>query len=544
MSDDVIDPRAGVVAFPFLVGSALFRGLVRLFVDIPVAGIRALRTDEWTIEAISWAPYRRSYTWQGLIPAGLHVCIDEQIGEQAVQQAIQGERVGYMRMRIGVLALGVVLGAAGLISGAGASTQRVAIPVSGSSKAVITKYLVSVGLDARGIVVQRGAHNYAGPNCPGRGWTCTTAKRVLQIAAKGSDNQFECTASTGPGSSSSPPNDCTIVQVSTGGNNRARCVERSGDASVAQSCRIKQSNTTGDNRLDISQRVDAKDGATQAASQYAGSVQENGSGSNDAQINQDLKQSTKDTDASGAQTQNDHQQVSVTQWSETGDNSAHVDQSLALKAEASRRTSISQSQNTDGDLNTSAAINQNSTSGRNDVRLNQSNDYDAHVGKADSADQQQGSPGGGLAVFLNQSSTGLSTIHAKQREHQDLHAEHVGSLTQTQYGPMWADPSQYSNPGNRYDIDQSSHQHASNPTFQDDRAFGQCETSGNCTIDQRIQQQGQNNTNSCSGTSCDIGLTVTTNSDGTSTSTCTGSVESEVSCTTPPPPPPPPFGGD
>jgi hypothetical protein len=63
VADDVRDPRAAVLAFPFLVGSALFRGLSRLLVDIPVAGIRALRSDEWTIEAISWAPYRVSYTW-------------------------------------------------------------------------------------------------------------------------------------------------------------------------------------------------------------------------------------------------------------------------------------------------------------------------------------------------------------------------------------------------------------------------------------------------------------------------------------------------
>jgi hypothetical protein len=61
--DDFTEPRAMVLALPFLLVSALFRGLVRLLVDIPLAGIRALRSDEWTIEAISWAPFRTSYTW-------------------------------------------------------------------------------------------------------------------------------------------------------------------------------------------------------------------------------------------------------------------------------------------------------------------------------------------------------------------------------------------------------------------------------------------------------------------------------------------------
>jgi hypothetical protein len=39
------------------------RVLVRSLVDVPVAAVRALRTDEWIVEAISWAPYRTSYKW-------------------------------------------------------------------------------------------------------------------------------------------------------------------------------------------------------------------------------------------------------------------------------------------------------------------------------------------------------------------------------------------------------------------------------------------------------------------------------------------------
>jgi hypothetical protein len=39
------------------------RLLVRVFVDLPVAILRALRSDEWVVEAISWAPYRTSYKW-------------------------------------------------------------------------------------------------------------------------------------------------------------------------------------------------------------------------------------------------------------------------------------------------------------------------------------------------------------------------------------------------------------------------------------------------------------------------------------------------
>jgi hypothetical protein len=39
------------------------RLLLLVLVDLPVALVRALRSDTWTIEAISWAPFRASYTW-------------------------------------------------------------------------------------------------------------------------------------------------------------------------------------------------------------------------------------------------------------------------------------------------------------------------------------------------------------------------------------------------------------------------------------------------------------------------------------------------
>jgi hypothetical protein len=37
--------------------------LVLVFFDFPVAAVRALGSDEWTIEAVTWVPHRQSYTW-------------------------------------------------------------------------------------------------------------------------------------------------------------------------------------------------------------------------------------------------------------------------------------------------------------------------------------------------------------------------------------------------------------------------------------------------------------------------------------------------
>jgi len=419
-----------------------------------------------------------------------------------------------------------------------------------STRAGVVQYLTSLGVDPRGIVVQRGSHNYAGPSCPGRGWTCTTAKRVLQIAkSKDDNNNFVCASSSGPGSGSG--GNCQIFQFAPGGNNTATCIERSGDVSANQSCAITQDNTTGANRATIQQQVDAKDGgSTQYASQYGGVRQDNGTGSNDAQISQDIKQSLKkkDTDASGTQQQDGHQAASVSQDSDTGSNSARVDQSLAQSADAKWGTTLSQLQNTDGNVNSNVGVVQFSTSGRNDARVNQSNKYDAHIGKADAGNQQQGSPGSGENTFFLQDSTGLSTIQSSQKEDQNLHSEHVASLTQSQYGPQWADPEQSSNPNDTYNINQDSSQRADTPDTQDDQQYAECTTTGNCKADEHIQQQGQQQNNSCSGVHCDVANHFITADGETSQGACTSTPitidEEEFPGTcasegTPSPPPPP-----
>jgi len=418
-----------------------------------------------------------------------------------------------------------------------------------SNRAGLQTYLKSLGIDPKGVVIQRSKHNYAGPSCPGAGWTCTTAKRVVQLSYGANNNQFECTPS--PGGSATPPNTCTIIQISsTGANNVARCTERTTDASASQSCLIYQSNTTGSNRADVIQQVNAASGATQSATQYAGVRQDNVSGSNAVFVNQDLRQSTKDTNA-GTQTQNGHQTVSTLQESDTGDNNADVHQSLALQEMAFGLPVVTQNQDTDGTLNTQTAIRQFSTSGRNSANLDQANDLNANVAKAGTATQTQGSPTGGLLGHFEQDSTGLSTVHGSQRETQNVVAAQVGTLSQTQYGPMSFGSDQGTNPNDRYDIDQSSTQQASSPSaYQSDQAYANCDTTGICTATQRINQDGQTERNSCSAPSCHIGLVVTTSSEGTNTFTCEG-LESPIdlltessyettTCPSPPAPPPPP----
>ena len=39
------------------------RFLHRLCIELPVAAVRASKSDEWTIEAVSWAPYPIGHKW-------------------------------------------------------------------------------------------------------------------------------------------------------------------------------------------------------------------------------------------------------------------------------------------------------------------------------------------------------------------------------------------------------------------------------------------------------------------------------------------------
>jgi hypothetical protein len=399
--------------------------------------------------------------------------------------------------------------AAALTTSAGA-TNRGNAKIDLSTRGGVATYLASKGVSIKGIVIQRGAHNYAGPSCPGKGWTCTTAKRVLQIASgNGNANVFTCTGGT-----SSGPGDCTIFQSAGGSaSNSAKCYETASDALVDQFCNITQRinpGGTGSNTALIQQQVSTSTGTTQHAHQFGQVDQTSGSGSNTIQISQNATQSATGTDASGLQQQDIHQEASVTQFSTTGANSAQVQQSQSLKGDAKGTGSINQLQNTDGTVNSNAGFDQESTSGSNTASLNQDNWYDAHVGKAATAHQQQGSHDvSGEAVAFYQMSTGLDTVQSQQTEHQDLHAENVGTLTQEQYGPQWVDPNQGTNPNDRFNANQDSHQNASSPTNQEDKQFILCDTDGTCNVSQNIHQENVSQGNSCTGTGyCDVNNTV------------------------------------
>ena len=134
-----------------------------------------------------------------------------------------------MLKKWGVLLLGALVASAVLIVGANAVTVPVTTPsLDLSSRAAVMKYLASHGIDSKKIVIQRGARNYAGPHCPGRGWTCTTSKHVVQISYAHERDAVHVHA-LDRRRLHRPPNDCLIVQSSDGAANYAYCTEKIAD---------------------------------------------------------------------------------------------------------------------------------------------------------------------------------------------------------------------------------------------------------------------------------------------------------------------------
>ena len=155
-------------------------------------------------------------------------------------------------MRTRAFSLFVTLVAAvALVSVTGAATAKVATAelhsqatIDVSTRASVVRYLRSIDVNPSGVVIERGARNYAGANCPGAGWSCTTTTHpVVQVASAGGRNTFLCSTAR-----------CAVVQVAarmTTATNLARCIQTSGP----QSCTIHQASATANNKAVVYQRA-------------------------------------------------------------------------------------------------------------------------------------------------------------------------------------------------------------------------------------------------------------------------------------------------
>jgi hypothetical protein len=388
------------------------------------------------------------------------------------------------------------IAAAFLVTSAGAAEQRATVDLT--TRAGVDRYLISLGVDPAGVVVQRGKRNYAGPNCPGKGWSCTKARRVVQISQQ-NPNIFQCS----PASAGTDPakNACVIVQTNTTAANVALCRMQNTAPEVSQSCSITQSNQQAANRATVELLARLRGGEAQEGRQTVEVTQDNGSGLNNLDSLQRVDGLL--SGASAAQVQEGHQTLTARQTSMSGNNNSQVKQFDVLKAIANVGGGLVQRQNADDEgPNLDADVTQTSASGRNTSLLDQGTNLNLSAQSTTGpVNQRQGSPTGGLAGNVTQTSSGVSTTTAFQDEDLNAHATTPpGTLTQVQFGPMDCCTDQLGNGNNVFDINQESRLF-SDGGVQQSRINGQCRTSGRCSVDQlqRTDAELLRNSDSCQG---------------------------------------------
>jgi hypothetical protein len=371
-----------------------------------------------------------------------------------------------MKRKAAVTVLAVAVATAALATAGASARPTAGVRVDVSSATAAKSYLRSIGVNPASIVIQRGLRNYAGPNCPGRGWTCSTATRVIQVARDGGQNSFECEA--GAGTAGGARSTCVITQANAAGNT-ARCSIRStDDASVAQSCTITQTSGSGDNRAFVEMVVRQGEGASQSATQAA----------------------------------------RVTQTSETGKNDLHTIQKVDQDAKRHGGT-VEQQQ----EAALSLVVDQTSGSGNQLVQMHQSLDQDAKAMGAVLGGSQ--SQLGDLFGDIDQTSTGRSQIHARQDEDQREQAPKGAAVAQSQIGPATCCTRQVGNANNRFDINQSASQSASEQSaFQSEVINGSCISSGLCDVDQSARNNVDRERNSCRAPVCFIFIVCRSGEDG------------------------------
>jgi hypothetical protein len=235
-----------------------------------------------------------------------------------------------MSLRIGTL-MAAIAGALLLAASAGAGGQPPK-KIDLTNPTAVNAYLSSLGIDPATVVRQTGLNNYAGPSCPGVGWTCTTSMRVVQVSAAGGQNKFDCTPGTGTSVGGETTNEATntCVSVQGGPDNRAQCkLKDTAVPTESQRCVIEQD---GQRNLALVDQLIIQNGSdTENATQTA-DIEQTATDRNQAQVHQDVKQDSKQVSSTGGQAQNVHQVAIVHQLATGSENFSHVHQNQDLDA--------------------------------------------------------------------------------------------------------------------------------------------------------------------------------------------------------------------
>ena len=210
--------------------------------------------------------------------------------------------------------------------GAGAARIPTRHAINLSTNAAVKQYLRSLGISPRGVVIQRGARNYAGPHCPGKGWSCTRSQRVVQIATP-TRVRASIGARTFMGNKPPPP------------TNVMKCSKTTGSS---QSCVVMQSAPAGFSNLAQVDETISQSGQTLNGSQDAQITQTSLDGANQVQLKLTITQSATTGGASVSQNVTSSQNFSISQTSTSGAQSIQVEQSSTQSETANSATSGTQ----------------------------------------------------------------------------------------------------------------------------------------------------------------------------------------------------------
>ena len=406
------------------------------------------------------------------------------------------------RDRVGLALLALIVGlvlAGGATAGSAAHAAPWATLAHGGSAA---HYLSSIGVDPKGVVVQRGHHNYAGPKCPGKGWTCTKSHHVLQFTtAAGGSNSVSCAGGTSNSSSDGSSQTCTIVQISTSGSNNATCTEQSSTTSagtVSQTCVIQQTSGSGADKATV----------TQTALQGPSAC-------------------SPPSDPTSLQSQTGSQAASITQLSSNGNGTASVSQTVTQCASMTTTGPASQSQATSQTFTIQqgpvgfdpANPNCANSQGSLTATATQGQHQRGYATKASSGTQNQHAD---LIGHIDQCSTSNAQYTATQTEDQFLAPN--SAVSQTQVGPTRLNGSharvharrtllrgaccsfQGTNGSDKCTITQTTNQSANANAVQTEQLTTTVGTSGNCSGNISATQNGVTNSASQSGSNVDKSL--------------------------------------
>jgi hypothetical protein len=395
-----------------------------------------------------------------------------------------------------------------VLAGAGSAAK----PAAGASPARVTGMHLSVGL-----VRQVGTRNYAGPNCPGAGWNCTTSTRVLQVATDGGQNVAQCTDGTPVAAADSQS--CVISQSGT--NNTARCIEHMNAPTATQTCDVTQ--TGAKNKAVVEQMIVSTSTAVATGNQIATVKQISTGGSNDLNLSQKVDQNSggndDDSSTAGQQTQDAFQSATITQTiTGSGNNKSQIDQSQKQHAHGApiQFQNLGTSSVADCALsfgasapNICANVFQHTDAGSNSNNLNQSIDEKAKSNDA-GADQEQGTFSGGIDGKIHQDTGGSGSNQntANQNKHQEASAPSGAFQSQSDPVSCCGFASQLGGSNNKETIHQTADLHASEGLLasQDIDLLGTSNTPlGTCTFDQHASLNNGSQSNTGSITPCPFG---------------------------------------